>query len=140
MVSPAQASVSLRPLPPIPTQAMFNLLLRFCPRKSAGTPKASAPAARELVLMNSRRSIREGTVFSGAFSESIFVMASTIIIAITYTRGWPSEQDSGCAALLDSPPLGLFQGKNEAEGACLVVQEKAPLKCFMRRRTTHRRR
>src|SRR3984957_3971862 len=70
MFSPAQASVSLRPLPPIPMQAMFNLLLRFCPRKSAGTPNASAQAARELVLINSRRSIRESKVVSGAFSES----------------------------------------------------------------------
>src|SRR5580693_5493065 len=72
MFSPAQASVSLLPLPPIPTQAMFNLLLRFCPRKSAGTPNASAPAARELVLRNSRRSIVESKVVSGAFSECIF--------------------------------------------------------------------
>src|SRR5882724_5660509 len=70
MFSSAQASVSLRPLPPIPMQAMFNLLLRFCPRKSAGTPNASAPTARELVLINSRRSIRERQVVSGAFSES----------------------------------------------------------------------
>src|ERR1700749_4892066 len=70
MFSSAQASVSLRPLPPIPTQAMFNLLLRFCARKSAGTPKARAPAARELVLMNSRRSIGEGEVVSGDFIES----------------------------------------------------------------------
>src|SRR5215469_11970987 len=67
MFSPAQASVSLRPLPPIPTQAMFSLLLRFCPRKSVGTPKANAPAAREPVLMNSRRPMEESKEDSGIF-------------------------------------------------------------------------
>src|SRR5215472_18004331 len=72
MFSPAQASVSLRPLPPIPTQATFNLLLRFCARKSAGTPNATAPAARELVLMNSRRSIGEGERPSEDFKGSRF--------------------------------------------------------------------
>src|SRR5215475_1207836 len=53
-------------------QAMFNLLLRFCPRKSAGKPNATAPAARELVLINSRRSTRESTAVSGAFKEGNF--------------------------------------------------------------------
>ena len=68
MFSPAlaQASVSPRPLPPMaPTEAMFNLLFRFWPRKSAGTPKASAPAARAVVLMKSRRSRREDGTGSG---------------------------------------------------------------------------
>jgi hypothetical protein len=44
---------------------MFSLLLRFWPRKSAGTPNARAPAARELVLMNARRSTRESKRISG---------------------------------------------------------------------------
>ena len=35
--------------------AMLILLLRFCPRKSAGTPKVAAPAARAVVLINWRR-------------------------------------------------------------------------------------
>src|SRR4051794_28842680 len=71
MFSPAQASVSLRPFPPIPMQAMFNLLLRFCPRTNAGTPNASAPAARELVLIKLRRSTR-GTAVSGVLREGNF--------------------------------------------------------------------
>src|SRR5215475_5065870 len=69
MFSLAQASVSLLPFPPIPMQAMFNLLLRFCPRKSAGKPNATAPVARELVLINSRRSTRESSAVSGNFRE-----------------------------------------------------------------------
>src|SRR5580704_5758061 len=77
MFSSAQASVSLRPLPPIPMQAMFNLLLRFCPRKSAGTPNASPPAARQPVLINPRRSIRESEVFSADFSGSVFGVFDT---------------------------------------------------------------
>jgi hypothetical protein len=35
-------------------------------------PNASAPAARELVLINSRRSTRERTAVSGAFREDNF--------------------------------------------------------------------
>src|SRR5580704_11464643 len=93
MFSPAQASVSLRPLPPIPTQALFNLLLRFWPRNSAGTPNASAPAARELVLMNSRRSIRESKAVSGAFSESIFL------------DGFDTKQDTLAGAPVSKMPV-----------------------------------
>src|SRR5882757_5067037 len=88
MFSSAQASVSLRPLPPIPMQAMFSLLLRFCPRKSVGTPNASIPAVRELVLMNSRRLIRVSKVVSGVFNVSTFGMVSTH--ATEYTP--PSHQ------------------------------------------------
>src|ERR1700710_1691441 len=72
MFSLAQASVSLRPFPPIPMQAMFNLLLRFCPRKSVGTPSARVPAAKELVLINSRRSTRESAAVSRTFREGNF--------------------------------------------------------------------
>src|ERR1700685_3247803 len=67
MFSPAQASVSLRPLPPIPMQAMFNLLFRFWPRKSVGTPNASALAASEVVLIKSRRLTGEDEKDSGDF-------------------------------------------------------------------------
>ncbi|MGA2535297.1 MAG: hypothetical protein ABSF53_04730 [Terracidiphilus sp.] len=72
---------------------MFNLLLRFCPRKSAGTPKASAPAARELDLMNLRRSIRESKVVSGDFSES------------DIWDGFDTQQNTLAGALVSKIPL-----------------------------------
>ena len=58
-VLPGTRSVSLWPLPPIPMQAMFNLLFKFWPRSSVGTPNASAPAAKEVVSMKARRLIWE---------------------------------------------------------------------------------
>ena len=70
--------MSLRPLPPIaPMQAMFNLLFRFWPRKSVGTPNASAPAAREVVFIKSRRSITQSEVVSADFSGSVFDLFDT---------------------------------------------------------------
>jgi hypothetical protein len=69
MFSLAQASVSLRPLPPIPMQAMFNLLFRFWPRKSVGTPNASAPATSEVDFKKSRRLVREGKSRSAEFNR-----------------------------------------------------------------------
>src|SRR5580658_926000 len=83
MFSLAQASVSLRPFPPIaPTQAMFNLLFRFWPRKSVGTPNASAPAAREEVFIKSRRLTPGDETDSGEFKRGIvfdwFLMCNRI--------------------------------------------------------------
>jgi hypothetical protein len=49
-------------------QAMFNLLFRFWPRKSVGTPNASAPAAREVVFIKSRRFTPEDETDSGEFN------------------------------------------------------------------------
>jgi hypothetical protein len=72
MFSLAQASESLRPLPPIPMQAMFNLLFRFWPRKSVGTPNARAPAAREVAFIKSRRLTPEGVMDSGEFDIGSF--------------------------------------------------------------------
>src|ERR1035438_6602568 len=72
MFSPAQASVSLRPLPPIPMQPMFNLLFRFWPRKSVGTPNASAPAASEVVLIKSRRLTGKDETDTGDFLRGNF--------------------------------------------------------------------
>src|SRR5580698_9712713 len=97
MFSPAQASVSPRPLPPIPTQAMFNLLLRFWPRKSAGTPNANAPAARELVLINSRRPTRGSEGFSDFFIVGILGIVSTR--NRIHTRRHSGEQESRNARL-----------------------------------------
>jgi hypothetical protein len=51
-------------------EAMFNLLFRFWPRKSVGTPNASAPAAREVVLMKSRRLTRGNETSSGDLNWS----------------------------------------------------------------------
>src|SRR6476469_8635276 len=87
MFSPAQASVSLRPFPPSPMQATFNLLLRFFPRKSAGAPNARAPAARELVLIKSRRSTRESSAGSGVFREGNFSVGFDT--GTEYTRQGP---------------------------------------------------
>jgi hypothetical protein len=50
-------------------QAMFNLLFRFWPRNSVGTPNASAPAAREVVFINSRRLAREGAMDCEEFNR-----------------------------------------------------------------------
>jgi hypothetical protein len=52
---------------------MFNLLFRFWPRKSVGTPNASAPAAREVVLRKSRRSKREVETNSTEFNWGVFL-------------------------------------------------------------------
>src|ERR1700679_3214379 len=72
MFSLAQASVSLMTLQTIPMLAMFNLLCRCWPRKSVGTPNASAPAAREVVFRKSRRLVREGKRGAGEFNRGNF--------------------------------------------------------------------
>src|SRR5215213_9759918 len=55
--------------PPEPMNAMFSLLLRFCPRKIAGAP-AITPAVISVRPTNSRRVIaRAGRIFAESFME-----------------------------------------------------------------------
>src|SRR5688572_33453039 len=57
------------PRPPEPMNAMFSLLLRFCPRKTAGAP-AITPAAVSVRPTNSRRVIpRAGRFLAVGFME-----------------------------------------------------------------------
>jgi len=52
---------------------MFNLLFRFWPRKSVGTPNASAPTAREVVLIKSRRLTPADETDSRELNRGIFL-------------------------------------------------------------------
>jgi|HubBroStandDraft_6_1064221.scaffolds.fasta_scaffold20435_3 hypothetical protein len=74
MFSPAQALYRSGLCHPIaPMEAMFNLLFRFWPRKSVGTPNASAPTAREVVLIKSRRLTPADETDSRELNRGIFL-------------------------------------------------------------------
>src|SRR4051794_38043957 len=103
-------------------QAMFSLLLRFCPRKSAGMPNASAPAARELVLMNSRRSIGESEVVSGVFIESDSL--DGFVSPVQHKLAGEPVSKITVVRLFPFAAFRSFSMDNETQGASIAV---APL-------------
>jgi 2-methylaconitate cis-trans-isomerase PrpF len=56
--------------------AIFSLLLRFWPRNSVGTPKATTPAAKVVVLRKSRRFTAEVRFLFGDISFGIIIVFS----------------------------------------------------------------
>src|SRR5262245_8569433 len=77
------------PRPPQAMNAMFNLLFRFWPRRSAGAPAMTADLARVLAT-NSRRVIGLGGVifaedFIGAYLQRITAFQERV----QYQDNWP---------------------------------------------------